>query len=119
MKRTLTIFAIAPHAIAIYLIFPERGAMSKKDSIVGKGYSYFFAFLLVVTMFMSSIRIEIEFPKNKLPEIKSFSLEEIPELSVIAHLTIIAYLLGVPTDSIAIKIAQFLHPDKDEDEKDE
>ena len=93
--------------------------MSKKDSIVGKGYSYFFAFLLLATMFMSGIRIEIEFPKNKLPEIKSFSLREIPELSAIAHLAIIAYLLGVPTDSIAIKIAQFLHPDKDEDEKDE
>ncbi len=118
MKRTLTIFAIAPHAIAIYLIFPERGAMSKKDSIVGKGYSYFFAFLLVATMFMSSIRIEIEFPKNKLPEIKSFSLKEIPELSAIAHLAIIAYLLGVPTDSIAIKIAQFLHPEKDDDQED-
>jgi hypothetical protein len=89
-----------------------------KDSIVGKGYSYFFAFLLVATMFLASIRVEIEFPKNKLPEIKSFSIEEIPELSAIAHLAIIAYLLGVPTDSIAIKIAQMLHPEeKDKDDQ--
>lgn len=70
-------------------------------------------------MLLSSIRIEVEFPRNKLPEIKSFSLKEIPELQAIAHLAIIAYLLGVPTDSIAIKIAQFLHPDKDEDDEKE
>lgn len=93
--------------------------MSKKDSIVGKGYSYFFALLLVVTMFASSIRIEIDFPKGKFPEIKSFSLKEIPELQAIAHLAIIAYLLGVPTDSIAIKIAQLLHKDEDEDDEKE
>lgn len=92
---------------------------SKKDSIVGKGYSYFFAFLLVTTMLLSSIRIEVDFPKNKLPEIKSFSLKEIPELQAIAHLAIIAYLLGVPTDSIAIKIAQLLHKDEDDDQKNE
>ena len=89
-----------------------------KDSIVGKGYSYFFAFLLVTTLFLSSIRIEIDFPKNKFPEIKSFSIQEIPELSAIAHLAIIAYLLGVPTDSIALKIAQMLHPEeKDKDDR--
>lgn len=70
-------------------------------------------------MFLSGIRIEIEFPKNSLPEIKSFSIQEIPELSAIAHLAIIAYLLGVPTDSIAIKIARMLHPEeKDEDDQD-
>ena len=70
-------------------------------------------------MFLSGIRIEIEFPKNSLPEIKSFSIQEIPELSAIAHLAIIAYLLGVPTDSIAIKIARMLHPEEeDEDDQD-
>ena len=47
-----------------------------------------------------------------------YSIEEIPELSAIAHLAIIAYLLGVPTDSIAIKIAQMLHPEeKDKDDQ--
>ena len=93
----------------------KKGA---KDSIVGKGYSYFFAFLLVATMVLSSVRIEIEFPKNKLPEIKSFSIQEIPELSAITHLAIIAYLLGVPTDSVALKIARMLHPEE-EDEDDQ
>lgn len=92
---------------------------NSKDSIVGKGYSYFFAFLLVSTLLLSSIRIEIDFPKNKLPEIKSFSIKEIPEVSAIAHLAIIAYLLGVPTDNIAIKIAQFLHPEKDDDDQED
>jgi hypothetical protein len=90
-----------------------------KDSIVGKGYSYFFAFLLVATMFLSSVRIEIEFPKNKLPEIKSFSIREIPELSMIAHLAIIAYLLGVPTDSIALKIARMFPEEKDKDDQED
>ena len=87
---------------------------NKGDSIVGKGYSYFFALMMCGLMFLESIRIEIEFPKDKLPEIKSFSIEEIPEVSAIAHLAIIAYLLGVPTDAIAIKIAQMLHPGKDD-----
>lgn len=69
-------------------------------------------------MLLSSIRIEVDFPRNKLPEIKSFKIQEIPELSAIAHLAVIAYLLGVPTDNIAIKIAQLLHKDEDDDKED-
>lgn len=68
-------------------------------------------------MLLSSIRIEVDFPRNKLPEIKSFKIQEIPELSAIAHLAIIAYLLGVPTDNIAIRIAQLLHEDDDKEDK--
>ncbi len=80
----------------------------KKDSSVGKGYSYFFAFMIIGLMGVQTIRIEIEFPQQNVPEIKSFSIEEIPQVLAIAQISLIAYLLGVPTDGIATKIAKFL-----------
>lgn len=79
-----------------------------KDSPVGKGYSYFFAFILLGLMGLQTVRVEMEFPKNQLPEIKSFSVKEIPETLAIAQIGLIACLLGVPTDGIAIKLAKLL-----------
>lgn len=79
-----------------------------KDSPVGKGYSYFFAFIITGLMGLQAIRVEVDFPKDQLPEIKSFSIEEVPQALAIAQISIVAYLLGVPTDSIAVKIAKIL-----------
>ena len=79
----------------------------KKDSSVGRGYSYFFSFMIIVLMGVQTVRIEIEFPQN-IPKIKSFSIEEMPQVLAIAQISLIAYLLGVPTDGIATKIAKFL-----------
>ena len=90
---------------------------ARKILAIDKGYRCFFAFLMLAAMVLSSVRVEISF-SNNLPEIKSFSIQKIPQASAIAHLAIIAYLLGVPTDSIALKIARMLHPEE-EDEDDQ
>lgn len=68
---------------------------------------HFFAFMIIGLMGVQTVRIEIEFPQN-IPEIKSFSIEEIPQALAIVQISLIAYLLGVPTDGIATKIAKFL-----------
>ena len=96
-----------PLTLAIAVTGGRYSLIMKKDSSVGRGYSYFFAFMIIGLMGVQTVRIEIEF-HQKIPEIKSFSIEEIPKALAIVQISLIAYLLGVPTDGIATKIAKFL-----------
>jgi hypothetical protein len=46
-------------------------------------------------MVIQSIRVEIDFSKDQLPQIKSFKIEEIPEALAIAEISLVSYLLGL------------------------
>jgi len=46
-------------------------------------------------MVIQSIRVEIDFSKDQLPQIKSFKIEEIPEALAIAEISLVSYLLGI------------------------
>ena len=88
-----------------------------KDSHIGKGYSCFFSFLILILMLVQAVRVDFDFPKNQLPQIKDFEITEIPPHVATIEMLIIAYLLGCPTDKIAEKIAEKLGAKtKDEDD---
>jgi hypothetical protein len=85
-----------------------------KDGRLGKGYSYFFALLLVGLMFVQCIRLETTFSTKDGLSVK-IQMVEIPVQVALAEISIIAYLLGFSTDKLADKIAGFLGYKKEDE----
>lgn len=79
----------------------------KQDSKIGKGYSIFFALLILGLMVAQSTRVEINWIDNKIVDV-NFQFVEIPLMLALLEISLIAYLLGAPTDKIASRIAEML-----------
>lgn len=62
---------------------------------IGRIYRYIFALIITWLMVIQSIRVEIDFPKDQLPQVKSFKIEETPEALAIAEISLVSYLLGL------------------------
>ncbi len=85
----------------------------KKDSYLGKGYSIFFACIVLILIFSSSFRVEINLFEEK-AKIK-IQLVEVNQSVVTVGLMVVSCLLGLPSDEIAHKIATLLGYKKEED----
>lgn len=85
-----------------------------KDSKLGKGYSIFFALVICGLMIAQALRIELSYV-DQILKVK-LSFVEVPLSLLLAEVSLIAYLLGAPTDGLAAKIAEILdHKDKDKE----
>jgi hypothetical protein len=78
-----------------------------KDGRLGKGYSYFFALIIIGLMFAQMVRTETYFTQKEGLRTK-VELVEIPVGLAMIEISIIGALLGISTDGIASKIAEFL-----------
>ncbi|MBD2437353.1 hypothetical protein [Nostoc sp. FACHB-110] len=77
------------------------------DSKIGKGYSYLFAAIL--TILIASQTISIEFKTDKSGDYHfSVASKDLNVQLFTAGVGIIATILGLPTDAIAIAIGSFL-----------
>lgn len=91
-----------------------RSLFIMKDSKLGKGYSIFFALVISGLMIAQALRIELSYV-GQILKVK-LSLVEVPLPLLLSQVSLIAYLLGAPTDGLAAKIAEILgHKDKDKE----
>ncbi|WP_414755581.1 hypothetical protein [Anabaena sp. CCY 9910] len=78
-----------------------------KDSRIGKGYSYLFA--IALTAILVSQSIGIKFQTNSKREFNiSIESRELNAQLFTAGVGLIATILGLPTDAIALAIGKFL-----------
>ncbi|BDA74398.1 hypothetical protein CAL7716_085640 [Calothrix sp. PCC 7716] len=77
----------------------------QKIATIGKGYSYLFASFLTGLVALQSVNLSLETGANKL-EIK-ISTKEVPAHVFIPSVALIASILGLNTDSIAMAIGKF------------
>ncbi len=81
------------------------------DSKIGKGYSYLFAAIL--TALITSQTISIEFKTDKSGDYHfSVASKDLNVQLFTAGVGIIATILGLPTDAIAIAIGSFLSKER-------
>lgn len=79
----------------------------KQIAVVGKGYSYLFASFLTLFITLQSLNFSLENTDEKL-QIK-LSIREIPIHVFIPSISIIAVVLGLNTDAIALSVGKFLN----------
>jgi hypothetical protein len=79
----------------------------KQVAVVGKGYSYLFASFLTLFVTLQSLNFSIENTDEKL-QIK-LSIKEIPIHVFIPSISVIAAVLGLNTDAIALSVGKFLN----------
>jgi hypothetical protein len=82
----------------------------KKIATVGKGYSYLFAIFLTGLVALQSVNLSVENDADKL-QIK-ISTRELQAHIFIPYVTLIASILGLNTDSIAMAIGRFLNQER-------
>lgn len=86
-------------------------AEEQKIATVGKGYSYLFASFLTGLVALQSVNLSVETGADKL-EIK-LSTRELPAHIFIPSVALIASILGLNTDSIALAVGKFLSRESD------
>jgi hypothetical protein len=78
-----------------------------KDSRIGKGYSYLFAVILIALLVGQSI--DIHFKTNQAGEYEwAIASRELNAQIFYPCVALIAAILGLPTDAIALALGQFL-----------
>lgn len=82
-------------------------SQEKQASVVGKGYSYLFASFLTLFITLQSLNLSLENTDEKL-QIK-LSIREIPAHVFIPSIAVIAALLGINTDALALSVGKFLN----------
>lgn len=80
---------------------------NKKIATVGKGYSYLFAVFLTGLVALQSVNLSVENTADGI-QIK-LSTKELPAHIFIPSVALIASILGLNTDSIALAIGRFLN----------
>ena len=82
-------------------------ASPKNDSRLGKGYSYLFA--LFLTGLISSQSVDINFKFNSSGEFKfAIASRELNTQIFYPCVVLIAAILGLPTDAVALAVGRFL-----------
>ena len=79
----------------------------KQVAVVGKGYSYLFASFLTLFIVLQSLNFSFENGDEKL-QIK-LSIKETPIHIFIPSISVIAAVLGLNTDQIALSVGKFLN----------
>lgn len=79
----------------------------KQIAVVGKGYSYLFASFLTLFIVLQSLNFSFENTDEKL-QIK-LSIRETPIHIFLPSVSIIAAVLGLNTDAIALSVGKFLN----------
>jgi hypothetical protein len=74
---------------------------------VGKGYSYLFATFLTLFVVLQSVNFSAENTDQKL--LIKISLKEVPIYVFIPSISVIAAVLGLDTDAVALQIGKFLN----------
>ncbi|MBN3875191.1 hypothetical protein [Nostoc sp. JL23] len=84
----------------------------KNDSRLGKGYSYLFALLLIAVL--ASQLVNLQLKTNRAGEFEwAVSTREISVQIFYPCVLLIAGILGLPTDAIALAFGQFLTKGRD------
>jgi hypothetical protein len=78
----------------------------KNDSRLGKGYSYLFALFLTTLIGVQSIDVSFKFNKSGIEF--AIASRELNEKIFYPCVVLIAGILGLPTDAIALAVGHFL-----------
>ncbi len=77
-----------------------------KDSQIGKGYSYLFALALTAVIASQSVNVQFKFNKSGIEF--AIATRELNAQIFYPCVVLIAGILGLPTDAIALALGQFL-----------
>jgi hypothetical protein len=85
-----------------------------KDSRIGKGYSYLMA--IALTFLIAWQSVDIRLTTNSKQEFQvSVASRELNAQFFTAAVGLIATILGLPTDAIALALGRFLSDEKDDE----
>jgi hypothetical protein len=79
---------------------------TSQTAVIGKGYSYLFASMLTLFVTLQSFNFSVDNSEEKL-QVK-LSIKEVPIHVFIPSISVIAAILGLNTDAIALSIGKFL-----------
>lgn len=73
-----------------------------------KRYSYLFSILILFSSAFRSVRLDVDFAQNQIPQIVCIKIVETSPYLAAIEMLVVAYLLGCPVNKITEKLANNL-----------